>query len=402
MEGILTLYRIGRGPSSSHTLGPSRAAELFLKEFNSSASFRAELYGSLALTGRGHGTDKALKKVLGTRLSSIIWYEDQTLAEHPNGLRLTAFDTSNAVTGSREIYSVGGGKIIYPGVVESVIDYEVNSFGEILAVCQKDGIPLWEFAYSHEPDLEKFLHTIWVAMQDSIKRGFEKEGILPGGLKLNRKAALFEARIKHSSGVTRDMGYLFACALAVSEENADGGIVVTAPTCGSAGVLPSVLSWFNEMQGIAERRILRAMAVAGIIGVLVRHNASISGAEVGCQGEVGTACAMAAGAATHLLGGSPRQVEYAAEMGLEHHLGLTCDPVLGLVQIPCIERNAMAAARAVEIAVFAMNSDGRHSISFDRVVQTMFKTGKDLTRDYRETALGGLARFYRHPLGENK
>jgi L-serine dehydratase len=398
MEGIRTLYKIGRGPSSSHTLGPSYAAERFLAEFPQGAGYRAELYGSLAATGRGHRTDWALEQVFGKERLEILWHPETELPEHPNGMRLTALDGGGNELGSREVYSIGGGKIRYPGMdeQEGMYPYDLTTFEDILSVCREEGIPLWEYAYAREPGLSEHLETVWESMSLSIRNGLEAEGALPGGLKLARKAAQYDARIHHAQGITRELGRLFALALAVSEENAAGGVVVTAPTCGSSGVLPSVLTFLSESYFISRERILRGLATAGLIGILVRHNASISGAEVGCQGEVGTACAMAAGAAAHLLGGSRRQVEYAAEMGLEHHLGLTCDPVRGLVQIPCIERNAMAATRAIEIAVYALQSDGRHSITFDQVVQTMLITGQDIGRDYRETALGGLARFYRH------
>jgi L-serine dehydratase len=399
MEGIRTLYKIGRGPSSSHTLGPSYAAERFLNEFPDAPGYRAELYGSLAATGRGHRTDWALEQVFGKERLELLWYPEQELPEHPNGMRLSALDSGGNELGSREVYSIGGGKIRYTGMEEQESDrpYDLTTFEEILSVCREEGIPLWEYAYAREPDLSEHLETVWESMSLSINRGLEAEGALPGGLKLPRKAAQYEARIHHAQGITRELGRLFALALAVSEENAAGGVVVTAPTCGSSGVLPAVLTFLAESYFISLERILRGLATAGLIGILVRHNASISGAEVGCQGEVGTACAMAAGAAAHLLGGSRRQVEYAAEMGLEHHLGLTCDPVRGLVQIPCIERNAMAATRAIEIAVYALQSDGRHTITFDQVVETMLITGQDIGRNYRETALGGLARFYRHP-----
>ncbi len=398
MEGIKSLYRIGNGPSSSHTLGPARGAELFLGETDGAEYYTVDLYGSLALTGKGHGTDRVLEKMFGSRLKEVNWYKEKELEQHPNGMVFSAWNTKDEIMLSREVYSTGGGRIVYPGFNEVVSTYSLTSLQDILDHCKNEGIPLWEYAYATEPGLEAHLADVWEAMSAAVKRGLAAEGVLPGGLKLGRKASTYEAKLRHSSGVTHDYGYLFASALAVSEENAAGGVVVTAPTCGGSGVLPAVLTWFRDLHDVKEQRIYRALATAGLIGILVRHNASISGAEVGCQGEVGTACAMAAAAAAHLLGGSPFQVEYAAEMGLEHHLGLTCDPVMGLVQIPCIERNAMAAARAVEIAVYSLLSDGRHAVSFDQVVETMYRTGKDLTRDYRETALGGLARFYRHPL----
>ena len=395
MKGIIDLYKAGRGPSSSHTLGPAAAAELFLKEFPEGDGFTVELFGSLAATGRGHLTDKAVSDVLGSARCSIEWHPEKELPEHPNGMRLTAWGNGHTILGSREVYSVGGGSILYPGQPEAPRPYEHTSLAEVLAYCDKEEIPLWTYAYLREPELEAHLRQIWEVMRKCIHRGLLAEGHLPGGLKLPRKASQYMARVQAARGLTRDLGRLFASALAVSEENASGGVVVTAPTCGASGVVPAVLSFYAESHKLPDERIHRALAVAGIIGILVRHNASISGAEVGCQGEVGTACAMAAAAAAHLIGGSRKQIEYAAEMGLEHHLGLTCDPVQGLVQIPCIERNAMAAARAVESAVYALQSDGSHSVSFDQVVETMYRTGKDLGRDYRETAVGGLARTFR-------
>jgi len=302
-------------------------------------------------------TDWALEQILGADRLDIDWHPEIELPKHPNGMRLSAYGPDGSLIGSEEVYSVGGGRILYRDVEEPDRPYTLTTFEDILTHCREEGIPLWEYAYRREPGLKDHLVTVWEGMQASIERGLEAEGALPGGLKLPRKAAQYEARIHQSTGMTHEMGRVFAMALAVSEENAAGGVVVTAPTCGSCGVVPAVLSYLQESSKLKQERILRALATAGLIGVLVRHNASISGAEVGCQGEVGTACAMAAGAAAHLLGGSRRQVEYAAEMGLEHHLGLTCDPVEGLVQIPCIERNAMAAARALEIAVYALQSE---------------------------------------------
>ncbi|WP_233142879.1 L-serine ammonia-lyase [Marispirochaeta aestuarii] len=400
MKGIIDLYKPGRGPSSSHTLGPAAAAERFLEEFPGGESFDVELFGSLAATGRGHLTDQAITDVLGRERCTIQWYPDKELPEHPNGMRLSARDAGKKLLGSREVYSVGGGSILYPGLPEAPRPYEHESLAAVLTYCAREEIPLWNYAYLREPGLEEHLRQVWEVMKKSIQRGLLAEGRLPGGLKLPRKASQYMARVRDARGITRDLGRLFANALAVSEENAAGGIVVTAPTCGASGVVPAVLAFYAESHKLPNERIYRALAVAGLIGILVRHNASISGAEVGCQGEVGTACAMAAAAAAHLIGGTRNQVEYAAEMGLEHHLGLTCDPVQGLVQIPCIERNAMAAARAVESAVYALQSDGSHSVSFDQVVETMYRTGRDLGRDYRETSGGGLARTFRPFPGE--
>jgi L-serine dehydratase len=265
----------------------------------------------------------------------------------------------------------------------------------ILPHVEAEGLTLWEYVFAHEGDeIEGFLEEVWRAMQAAVDRGLEEEGRLPGPLKLRRKASSFAMKSRNAEGFIKQISTLFSYALAVSEENAAGGTVVTAPTCGASGVLPAVLRTLRETYRFSDTRIIRALATAGLIGNTVKTNGSISGAEVGCQGEVGTACAMAAAATTHLLGGTPRQIEYAAEMGLEHHLGLTCDPVLGLVQVPCIERNAVAATRAVDAGTFATLSDGSHMISLDEVIDTMFQTGRDMASTYRETAEGGLARFY--------
>ncbi|MDP4185549.1 MAG: L-serine ammonia-lyase, iron-sulfur-dependent, subunit alpha, partial [Bacteroidota bacterium] len=288
---------------------------------------------------------------------------------------------------------VGGGAIVDDNSVsETKQVYELSTMSDILDWCQKNGKQLWEYVEVCEgPEIWDFLSEVWSVMQDAIKRGMNTEGTLPGGLRLPRKACSYKAKAKTYSGPMKKRGLLFAYALAVSEENAAGGIIVTAPTCGACGVVPAVMKYHQNTYEVTVGSILKALATAGLIGNLVKHNASISGAEVGCQGEVGTACAMASGAATQVMGGSIYQIEYSAEMGLEHHLGLTCDPVLGLVQIPCIERNAFAAARSLNHNTYALLSDGRHRISFDQVVEAMKKTGHDLSTNYKETSEGGLA-----------
>jgi L-serine dehydratase len=402
MQSLHELFRIGVGPSSSHTMAPYRAAEAFLSRSPSAHRYRVTLYGSMAATGKGHLTDKALIGVLGNERTEIVWKPDEILPRHPNAMLFEALDRNKAGEHRELVYSVGGGALLYEGPSGTFVPEKKSSdpythltMRKILPWAEQEGKQLWEYVYDHEDeDFDLFLAKVWDAMKDAISRGIENEGRLPGPLNLSRKASSYFMKSRHAHGMIRQISKLFAYALAVSEENASGGIVVTAPTCGSCGVLPAVLKVLQEDFEFTDKRIRRALATAGLIGNLVKHNGSISGAEVGCQGEVGTACAMAAAAAAQLLGGTPRQVEYAAEMGLEHHLGLTCDPVEGLVQVPCIERNAVAATRAIDAATFAVLSDGKHMISFDEVVDTMAQTGKDLSSRYRETSAGGLSIFY--------
>ena len=392
MNSLRELYRIGMGPSSSHTMGPRRAAQLFLERNPGSKGFRVTLYGSLAATGRGHLTDRAILDVLGRHRTEIVWQPDQTLPLHPNGMLFETADPAD----SWRVYSIGGGTL-WDGTQkeDGVSAYPWSSMDQILAHVQSRGQTLWEVVAQYEPPgIWDFLGEIWKAMKDAIQRGLMQEGPLPGELNLPRKASSYHAKARNARGIVHSLTLLFSYGLAVSEENAAGGIIVTAPTCGSAGVVPALLHFLQSTQAIEDTKILRSLATAGLVGNVIKTNASISGAEVGCQGEVGSACAMAAAAAAQLMGGSPRQVEYAAEIGLEHHLGLTCDPVAGLVQIPCIERNAMAAGRALECAAYALGSDGGHLISFDTVVRTMAQTGKDLQSCYKETSAGGLAYSY--------
>jgi L-serine dehydratase len=307
-------------------------------------------------------------------------------------MRFWAFDAAGTELDFWEVCSIGGGALSSDADEPARPEpYPFSTMREALELCEAEGIPLWQLAFRQEGDIREYLSECWSVMSKAVARGLETEGSLPGSLKLVRKASSYIIRARRSSGVEKRISTIFAYALAVAEENAAGGVVVTAPTCGSCGVLPAVLRILMEDENLGEERIVRAMATAGLVGNLVKTNASISGAEVGCQGEIGTACAMAAAAAAQLLGATPRQIEYAAEMGLEHHLGLTCDPIDGLVQIPCIERNAMAASRALDCAIYALLSDGSHRVSFDMVVKTMYETGRDLRSDYRETSRGGLA-----------
>ncbi|MHC1705216.1 MAG: L-serine ammonia-lyase [Tenuifilaceae bacterium] len=395
MESIRNIYRIGYGPSSSHTMGPRTAAETFLSRFNNVAKYQITLYGSLAATGKGHLTDKAINEVFNGKTISIVWKPEIILPRHPNGIKFEAFNENSNLLGEWTAYSIGGGAVVDDTTkTESEEVYPFSNLNDIIKWCNKNGRSYWEFVQEHEKsDIWDYLNEVWIVMKEAIFRGLENEGVMPGILNLPRKASSYHIRAASFTGTLRKRALLFSYALAVSEENASGGRIVTAPTCGSCGVIPAVLYYLNTEHSFSDKKILRALATAGLIGNIVKKNASISGAEVGCQGEIGVACAMASAATTQLFGGTIFQIEYSAEMGLEHHLGLTCDPVAGLVQIPCIERNAFAASRALNHNVFAILSDGRHRISFDKVVETMKRTGKDIPSLYRETSTGGLALF---------
>ncbi len=394
MKSIKELFRIGYGPSSSHTMGPRRAAEMFLQKHPEAATFEITLYGSLAATGKGHMTDVALLDVMPN--AKIIWRSDIFLDYHPNGMTFKSFDNEGKTTDEWTVFSIGGGALAEEGKnIESDDIYTMTTMTEILDYCNKTGKSYWEYVEECEGvEIWDYLAEIWNVMKESVEAGLDAEGVLPGPLHLRRKAATYNIKATGYQDNLRSRGLVFAYALAVSEHNASGGKIVTAPTCGSCGVLPGVLYHLWKSKNINEVRILRALATAGLFGNIVKQNASISGAEVGCQGEVGVACAMAAAAANQLFGGSPTQIEYAAEMGLEHHLGMTCDPVCGLVQIPCIERNAYAAARALDSNIYASFSDGLHRVSFDKVVSVMKQTGHDLPSLYKETSKGGLAKDY--------
>lgn len=395
MESIKEIYKTGHGPSSSHTMGPAKAAKRFLQSNPDASSYRAYLYGSLAATGKGHLTDVAILEIFSGKSIEIVWEPETFLPKHPNALKFEALDGHQSVLNEWTVYSIGGGAIVDDYTeLETKNVYSLTKLDDILNWCHENGKQLWEFVEDHEgPEIWDFLAEVWRVMDDAISRGLKKEGTLPGGLMLPRKSSSFNLKAQNFSGPFKKRSKLFAYALAVSEENASGGMVVTAPTCGACGVLPAVLKHYQKVYRTDLQQLYKALATAGLIGTLVKHNASISGAEVGCQGEVGTACAMASAAANQLMGGTINQIEYAAEMGIEHHLGLTCDPVAGLVQIPCIERNAFAAERALAHNTYALMSDGRHRISFDEVVETMYKTGKHLSADYKETSKAGLALF---------
>jgi L-serine dehydratase len=394
MESIKNIYKIGHGPSSSHTMGPKKAAEQFLAKHPDASGFRVTLYGSLAATGKGHLTDKAILDVLQPASpTEIVWRPEEFLPFHPNGMKFEAF-RDGQLTDEWTVFSIGGGDLAEEGqsLTPKQEVYTMNSMHEILHWCRQTGKSFWEYVEETEgKSVWDFLHRVWTTMEQAILRGIDTEGVLPGGLGLHRKASSYNIKARSYSDSMRSRALIFSYALATAEENASGGEIVTAPTCGSSGVLPAVLFHLRTKHEFSEARILRSLATAGLIGAIVKKNASVSGAEVGCQGEVGVACSMAAAAAAQLFGGSDTQIEYAAEMGLEHHLGLTCDPVCGLVQVPCIERNAFAAVRAFDACSFSMLSDGKHLVGFDKVVQTMKQTGHDLPSLYKETSVGGLA-----------
>jgi len=396
MESIRYLFKIGVGPSSSHTMGPKIASDTFLKRNPDAAFYKVHLYGSLAATGKGHLTDVAILRTFENKNIELLWEPDITHPGHPNTMKFEAFDTQNNLVDSWTVFSIGGGNIIGENEKEEHEHiYTLTKMTNILEYCEKNGLQLWEFVRKHEKEeVWDYLAEVWQVMKNAVKRGINEEGVLPGGLNLPRKAYSYYVKALGYKSSLKRRALAFAYALAVSEENAGGGMIVTAPTCGACGVLPAVLYFIQESYNATDKKIIHALATAGLVGNLVKENASISGARVGCQGEVGTACAMAAAAANQLFGGTVRQVEYAAEMGLEHHLGLTCDPVEGLVQVPCIERNAFAVARALDASHFALLSDGKHLISFDEVVFTMNKTGHDLPCLYRETSGGGLAKAW--------
>lgn len=401
MQSLTHLYRIGMGPSSSHTMGPHKAAKQFATDMPDAASFRVTLYGSLAATGKGHLTDFTVKEAVEPRAVEIKWEPTVFLSKHPNALKLEALDKAGHVLAERTVYSVGGGEIreaqSFAPAHRSV--YPHTSMAEILDYTARKKMLLWEYVEEQEgPKIWDYLTEVWNTMQHTMSRGLEKRGVLPGSLNLERKARRYLNNAEHSPQYLRRMNNLFAYALACAEENASGNTVVTAPTCGSCGVVPAVCRQIKEIYGFEDITIVHALATAGLFGNLAKTNASISGAEVGCQGEIGVACAMASAAACQLEGGDNQRIAYAAEMGLEHHLGLTCDPVDGLVQIPCIERNAMAASRALDCATYALISDGEHRISYDDVLAAMMQTGLDMKKKYRETAKGGLAHFFKKGL----
>ncbi len=395
MKTIKSVYKIGNGPSSSHTVGPYHAAQIFGARYPQADRFRVTLYGSLAFTGEGHGTGKAI--VSGLPGAEVVFNREETDLPHPNTMRFEAYRDGQLI-GENRIFSIGGGSIRIEGEQseDEVEVYPQQNFTEILEICKRHSLNLAQFIYRMEDDrLRDALKVVWEAMKDSIRRGLAAEGTLPGGLGVARKAkTLYEKRCYNESADVTMNRVIAAYAYAVSEENADENIVVTAPTCGSCGVLPAVMYYMHMDRGFPEEEILDALAVAALIGNVIRTNASISGAECGCQAEIGSACSMTAAALASLYGLNIDQIEYAAEIAMEHNLGLTCDPVKGLVQIPCIERNAVAAMRAISSVNLSRFLFSTRKISFDEVVATMYRTGKDMDEKYRETSHGGLAQIY--------
>ena len=405
MKSIRDLYKIGKGPSSSHTMGPARAAEIFKSENPDAERYEVVLYGSLAKTGVGHGTDRVLRDVFAPKDVQIVFAEhDPDDLKHPNTLDLSAF-TGAEKPASIRVESIGGGDIVVEGRpgLEPPEVYPENSFAEIAQFCAWRQVSLPQYVEMNEgPEIWDFLKDIWNAMRKEIHDGLSAEGVLPGGLNVQRKAKyLFERGHQVDIPQVRELQQVCAYAFAAAEQNAGNGTIVTAPTCGSCGVLPAVLLYLQDKYKFTDEKIAEALSVAGLLGCLIKRNASVSGAECGCQAEIGSACSMAAAAMSQLMGLSIQEIEYSAEIAMEHHLGLTCDPICGLVQIPCIERNAVAAKRAIDASNLAHMLVGTRTISFDMVVRTMYETGLSINKAFRETSEGGLARLYsrKSPIG---
>lgn len=407
MDTLKELYKIGCGPSSSHTIGPQRAVKKVKEKFSSADSFIVELWGSLAATGKGHFTDWIIIETFKPLTVEIKWMPNFVHELHTNGMKFIALDKNKETIGEHIIFSVGGGTI---KDMDELLDttpkketYPLNSMKEIIEWCKKNNKELWQYVDEYEdPSIWEHLKEIYKAMDDAVTNGLNREGLLPGPLKYPRKAKeMFEKALTKRAALVFT-NKIFAYALAVSEENASIGQVVTAPTCGAAGVIPGLLRAMKEEYELKETDILKGLAIAGIIGNLIKHNATISGAEGGCQAEVGAACSMAAAMATYFMGGNIDQIEYAAESAMEHHLGMTCDPIGGFVIIPCIERNAICSVRALNTATYCLSTDGSHTITFDEVVKTMKETGKDMCSAYKETSHGGLAKYYERILLEKE
>ena len=400
IRSIFETFRVGAGPSSSHSIGPQRATRIFLsRQPAPPARLRVTLMGSLAATGRGHLTDRTIAAAAAPVPVKIVWNTTDPTPRHPNTMRFEALAANNKVIATWTAYSLGGGTLADDeGMVgkNETIEYPARSIADVIAACDKDRLTFWQYVERLEADPWPQLNEIWTVMRNSVERGLgSTHPLLPGTLQLPRRARVTHVRAQALQSPQKELAELSAYALAVAEENASGGLIVTAPTCGPAGVLAGLLYYHERSQQVPRQEILRALATAGLFGSVIRANASISGAEVGCQGEIGSACSMAAAAGSQLLGGSLRQIEYAAEIAMEHHLGLTCDPVEGYVQIPCIERNMTACLRAFECASFSLLTDGRHLVSFDDVIDVMYRTGVDMQSAYRETAIGGLADLWR-------
>lgn len=396
MKSLRQLYKIGIGPSSSHTMGPVKATECFLSQYDGYDSYKVTLFGSLAMTGKGHGTDSAIKNAFGKRNVEIV-FDKATKCVHPNTMEFEAFG-NGCETIKMQVFSIGGGDILVAGetFVEGEDVYPLNSFEEIKQYCKQNNLRLWEYAIRCEgEDIAQYMQQIWQVMHKCVKDGLKQDGVLPGGLNVARRAKKLYSVKKDITRHTRRDRIVSAYAFAVGEQNASGGKVVTAPTCGASGVLPAVFTYAKEWQDVTDEQICKALLTAGIVGNVVKTNASISGAECGCQAEIGTACSMAAAGLAELYGMTLDQIEYSAEVALEHQLGLTCDPVCGLVQIPCIERNAVGAMRAINAVSIANFLAESRKISFDTVVRVMYETGRDISENYRETSVGGLAKMYK-------
>lgn len=398
MKSLRQLYKFGRGPSSSHTMGPERAVLKIKKDFENADFFKVTLFGSLALTGEGHGTDRIIRETFSPLKCDIIFDKKSPCDVHPNTMDIEAYSGS-LLLGKKRVYSIGGGSVVFENEETEEHDkdvYSLNSFAEISDYCAGHNLRIWEYVKECEgEEIFDYLHKAWSIMKESINCGLTTTGILPGGLNTQRRAQiLYNQRHIDESAQTKENRLVCSYAFAVSEHNASGGTIVTAPTCGACGVVPSVLKYYQEKNGFSDEQIVRALATGGIIGNLIKTNASISGAECGCQAEIGSACCMAAAALAELFEMGLGQIEYAAEVAMEHHLGLTCDPIGGLVQIPCIERNAVAAMRAINALSLANFLTDSRKISFDMVIKVMYETGKHLLSDYRETSSGGLAKHY--------
>lgn len=394
MESLKELYRVGHGPSSSHTMGPSNAAKILNDKYPNADTYKITLYNSLALTGKGHLTDEAIIKQLEDKRVTFDFVIDND--KHPNTILFDLYENNDLIV-SKKVYSVGGGRILFQGEDSNEKSiYKHSLFTDIHSFCEENNLKLYDYVVLNEgEEINDFLLYIWEEMKKSIHEGLKQTGVLPGTLKVPRKAkTLNERRLKNEKPEITESRLISAYAFAVSEQNASGGTIVTAPTCGACGVLPAVLYYMQNKYNFSDKKIIEALAVAGLIGNLIKHNASISGAEAGCQAEIGSACAMAAAAHATLFNLSIDQVEYAAEVAMEHHLGLTCDPINGYVQIPCIERNAVAALRAVDSCGIAFFLSDYKMISLDTVIETMYQTGKDMHPNYKETSQAGLARHY--------
>ncbi|MBR5023294.1 MAG: L-serine ammonia-lyase, iron-sulfur-dependent, subunit alpha [Oscillospiraceae bacterium] len=398
MKSIKEIYKVGKGPSSSHTMGPERAAQLFKDQHPGADGFRVVLYGSLSKTGVGHGTDRVIRQVLSPLPAEMVFSQKHLEGFHPNTMDFFALKDGNEI-GTLRVESVGGGDICVPGqdFLNSPEVYPENSFAEIADFCKwRYFDTISEYVELNEgEEIWDFLLHIWDVMKQAIADGLAATGELPGGLRVQRKAKyLYDQHVQDKAPAVEEFQKIAAYAYAVAEQNADNGTIVTAPTCGACGVLPAVLKYAQDTKDFSDMDIARALATAGIIGSLTKRNASISGAECGCQAEIGTACSMAAAALAQLYGQNIDQVEYAAEVAMEHHLGLTCDPICGLVQIPCIERNAVAAMRAMNACNLSYFLTGSRNISYDMVCRAMHETGINLSHRFRETSEGGLAKIY--------